>query len=102
MWATILIASLSTFMLKILGYFLPESLLSHQVAKKVIAVLPIGLLSGLIALQLFTAKDAFILDGRIVGALSALGLLMMRAPFILVITISALITAVGRARGYWA
>lgn len=101
MWATVLIASLSTFALKVLGYFLPDSLVTNQTSKKIIAVLPIGLLSGLIAIQLFTTKTSFAFDGRIVGAISAVVLLLFRAPFIIVISLSALITAVGRYFDIW-
>lgn len=101
MWATVLIASLSTFALKVLGYFLPDSLVTNETSKKIIAVLPIGLLSGLIAIQLFTTKTSFAFDGRIVGAISAVVLLLFRAPFIIVISLSALITAVGRYFDIW-
>lgn len=101
MWATVLIASLSTFALKVLGYFLPETLVTNQTSKQIIAVLPIGLLSGLIAIQLFTTKTSFAFDGRIVGAISAVALLLYRAPFIIVISLSALITAVGRYFDFW-
>jgi branched-subunit amino acid transport protein AzlD len=101
MWATVLIASLSTFALKVFGYFLPDSLVTNQTSKKIIAVLPIGLLSGLIAIQLFTTKTSFTYDGRIVGAISAVALLLFRAPFIIVISLSALITAVGRYFDVW-
>lgn len=101
MWATVLFASLATYSLKIFGYFLPESLVTHKTAKRIIAVLPIGLLAGLIAIQLFTTKAAYVLDGRIVGALTAVVLLTFRTPFILVISASALITAVGRFTGLW-
>ena len=101
MWATVLIASLSTFALKVLGYFLPDSLVTNQTSKKIIAVLPIGLLSGLIAIQLFTTKTSFAFYGRIVGAITAVVLLLFRAPFIIVISLSALITAVGRYFDIW-
>lgn len=101
MWTTVLIASLATYSLKIFGYVLPESLVGHITAKRVIAVLPIGLLAGLIAIQLFTTKTAYTFDGRIVGALTAIFLLVFRAPFIVVISVSALITAVGRSLGLW-
>lgn len=101
MWTTVLLASLATYSLKIFGYFLPESLLAQKTAKKVIAVLPIGLLAGLIAIQLFTTKTAYTFDGRIAGALSAIALLLLRAPFIIVISVSAVITAVGRLMWLW-
>lgn len=101
MWATVLVASLATYLLKVLGYFLPESLVSNNTSKKIIAVLPIGLLSGLIAIQLFTTKTMYAFDGRLAGALSAIALLFFRSPFIVVISISALITALGRHFGLW-
>ena len=101
MWQTVVIASIATFSLKILGYFLPETLLNQEIARRVIAVLPIGLLSGLIAIQLVTTKTAYVLDGRIAGALAAVTLLLLRAPFIIVITFSALITALGRYYHVW-
>lgn len=101
MWTTVLLASLATYSLKIFGYFLPESLVTQKTAKKVIAVLPIGLLSGLIAIQLFTTQSDYVIDGRLVGALSAIALLVFRAPFIVVISVSALVTAVGRLLELW-
>lgn len=101
MWTTVLIASLSTYLLKILGYFLPDALLTNHVSKKIIAVLPIGLLSGLIAIQLFTTKNTYAFDGRITGAITAVVLLLFRTPFIVVISVSALVTAVGRYFEIW-
>lgn len=102
MWPTILLASLSTLSLKLMGYFLPNSLLGNTTAKRIIALLPIGLLSGLIAIQMVTSTSGYVLDGRIVGAVVALALLMIRSPFIVVISAAALVTAMGRAMGYWA
>ena len=101
MWATVVIASLATYCLKIFGYFLPESLVTQKTAKNVIAVLPIGLLAGLIAIQLFTTQSVYAIDGRIAGTFLAVVLLVFRAPFILVISVSALVTALGRSFGLW-
>ncbi len=97
----VIIASLIAFALKFAGFLVPRAILEHDLFKKIIPVLPIGMLSGLIAVQVLAAKQEIVFDGRIAGILAGMIALVFRAPFIVVVIVAAAVTAIGRAKGFW-
>ncbi len=101
MWLTVLAASAIAYLLKLLGYVLPRSLLDHPRATHVTALLPVALLSALVAVQAFTASTgAFVLDARAAAIVAAVVALLLRAPFLVVVIVAALVAAGLRALGY--
>ena len=51
LWTTVLVASGLSFALKYLGYVVPHQTLDHPVVSRVTAMLPVALLSALVAVQ---------------------------------------------------
>jgi len=97
----VLLASLIAFALKFAGFLVPKIILEHDLFKKIIPILPIGMLSGLIAVQVLADKQNIVFDGRLVGVAVGVIALLFRAPFIVVVVLAALVTAIGRAKGFW-
>lgn len=97
----VVIASLIAFALKFAGFLVPNAILENDLFKKIIPVLPIGMLSGLIAVQVLAVKQTIVFDGRIAGILVGILALVLRAPFIVVVILAAVVTAIGRANGIW-
>lgn len=97
----VLIGSLIAFGLKFAGFLVPRSILENDLFKKIIPILPIGMLSGLIAVQVLATKQEIVLDGRLIGFGVGIIALLFRAPFIVVVLLAATVTALGRAKGFW-
>ena len=99
-WMPVLVASLGAFVLKIAGYFVPQKLMDNQRFRNVSGLLPIGLLGGLIMVQTFANGMSLTLDGRVLGLVVAIPLLLKKAPFIVVVLSAALVTAAARHFGF--
>jgi len=93
MWSAILIAAGGCYALKLAGLSIPHRVLDGARARRVAALLPIALLAALIATQTFAGG----LDARAAGLAAALLALLARAPFLAVVTVAALTTALLRA-----
>lgn len=91
-WAAVLLGSLGTFVAKALGYLLPTSTLEHPRVRSVAALLPVALLSALVAVQTLVTGTAVGIDARVAAMAVAVVALLLRAPF-LVVVISAAATA---------
>jgi hypothetical protein len=101
LWATVLIASGLAFMLKLLGYVVPHHVLDGPVFSRVAAMLPVALLSALVAVQTFTGPGGGLaLDARAAGVAVAVTALLLRAPFLLVVTLAAVTAAALRGLGW--
>lgn len=92
MIATVVIASLLVYSWKIAGYFVPDSLLTPRVRRYAERV-TITLLAALVAIQTLTTESQWAIDARIPAVLVAVVLLMLRAPFIVVVLSAALVAA---------
>lgn len=99
MWPLVLIASFGAFLLKFLGYLVPEKWLAHPRIALVVTLLPIGLLAGLIIQQTFADSGAIAVDGRALGAVIAIYASSRKWPFIAVIFVAAIATAIARYFG---
>jgi len=101
LWTTVLLASGLAFALKLLGYLVPHQLLDRPVVSRVTAMLPVALLSALVAVQTFTGRGGGLtLDARAAGVAVAVTALMLRAPFLLVVILAAATAAILRALGW--
>ena len=99
MWPAVLLASGAAFLTKWAGHLLPESLLDRPPVRRAAAVLPIALLAALLAIQTFWSADGYTLDARAAGVAVALVLLVLRAPFLVVVLGAAATAALLRAVG---
>lgn len=93
-WWGVLGTSAIAFALKYLGHSIPERYLSHPTVQRVNSLIPVALLSALVAVQTFTEKSRLLVDHRAAGVAVAVVALLLRAPFPLVVISSALTSAV--------
>lgn len=101
LWTTVLLASGLAFALKFLGYLVPHQLLDGPVVSRVSAMLPVALLSALVAVQTFTSSGGVLtLDARAAGVAVAITALLLRAPFLVVVILAAATAAGLRALGW--
>ena len=101
LWTTVLLASGLAFALKLAGYVVPHQSLDHPVVSRVTAMVPVALLSALIAVQTFTGSGGGLtLDARAAGVAVAIVALMLRAPFLVVVILAAATAATLRALGW--
>lgn len=100
MWPLVIVASLGAYLLKLGGFLIPAKWLAHPRVSEVVGLLPIGLLAGLIVQQTFATDGAITIDGRLLGAAIAIFASMRKWPFILVIFVAAIATALARQTGF--
>jgi branched chain amino acid efflux pump len=92
MWAAILLAGAGCYLLKVAGLSVPQRVLQHPLAERVADLIPVALLAALVAVQVFARGHALVLDARAAGLAVAVALLVVRAPF-LVVVVGAAATA---------
>ena len=93
LWITTLATSGICFLLKFLGYSLPESVLNKPLVQRINALIPIALLSALVAVQTLGSGTSVELDHRLIGVVAAAVALRFGANFPLMMGIAALTSA---------
>jgi branched-subunit amino acid transport protein len=93
MWIGIIATSVIAFLLKYLGHSVPERWLSHPRILKINSMVPIALLSALVAVQTFTTDKSLVVDQRLAGLAVAVIALILRAPFAVVVISAAATSA---------
>jgi hypothetical protein len=99
MWLTVLVASAGCYLLKLLGLSAPPHWLERALVRRMAALLPVALLAALVAVQTFATGQALVLDARVAGVAAAVVALLLRAPFLLVVLVAAIVTALVRGAG---
>jgi len=92
-WVATIGTSLIAFLLKYSGHSVPERWLSHPRIQKINALIPIALLSALVAVQSFAEKSQLMIDQRLVGLTVAIIALLLKAPFPIVVLSAAVSSA---------
>ena len=92
-WAALLVATAGCYAVKLAGLSEPPGLLAHPVAERVADLLPTVLLSALVAVQVLGSGSALVVDARVVGLAVGVVALLLRAPFLVVVTAAALAAA---------
>jgi len=93
-WIATIGTSVIAFALKYSGHSVPERWLSHPKVQRINLLIPIALLSALVAVQTFSEKSQLMIDQRIVGLYVAIVELIYKAPFPVVVISSAVSSAV--------
>lgn len=93
LWIATIGTSAIAFLLKYSGHSVPEKWLSHPKIKQINALIPIALLSALVAVQSFSEKSKLMIDQRFVGLGVAFIALMLKAPFPIVVLSAAISSA---------
>jgi hypothetical protein len=92
-WVATIGTSVIAFLLKYSGHSVPERWLSHPKIQRVNTLIPIALLSALVAVQSFSEKSQLMIDQRLVGLSAAIIALILKAPFPIVVLSAALSSA---------
>ena len=93
LWWGVIGTSAIAFLLKFLGHSVPEKYLTNPRALRINTLIPIALLSALVAVQTFSDKRRLVLDQRAVGMSVAIIALVLKAPFPIVVLGSAAASA---------
>ena len=92
-WLAVIGTSALAFILKFLGHSVPKRWLSKPRILKINSLIPIALLSALVAVQTFTKDSMLIADQRLAGIGVAVLALILRAPFPVVVLSAAATSA---------
>lgn len=96
-WLAILATAVGCYLLKLAGLSVPAAVLARPLVQRVADLLPVALLTALVAVQVFATGTQLSLDARVAGLAAAFGALLLRAPFIVVVFVAALTAALVRA-----
>ena len=96
MWAGVLVASAACYGLKLAGLSLPQRWLEDPRIQRTVPLLPVALLAALVATQTFATGRHLVLDVRAASLIVAVGAVLLRAPFLVVVMAAAATAAVGR------
>jgi hypothetical protein len=100
LWNAVLLASCVCVALKGIGYLIPPRALEAPRPARIADLLTVALLAALVAVQTLGAGQAVVVDARIPAVLVAAGLLLIRAPFLVVVAAAAVTAALLRLWGW--
>ena len=89
MWIAIVATGVGCYLLKLAGLSVPTKVLERPVVERIADLMPVALLSALIAVQVFASGQRLVVDARVVGLGVAFVALLFRAPFIVVVFLAA-------------
>jgi branched-subunit amino acid transport protein len=97
MWLAIMFAAVGCYLLKLAGVSLPESILNHAKVQRVAQLLPIAMLSALVAVELFDGGGRYSVDWRtLAGVAAGVIALLLRRGFLVVFLIAISVTGLLR------
>lgn len=96
-WVAVVAASAVCFATKYVGHRVPEHWLAHPRVARLAALVTVSLLAALVATQTFASGGDVVVDARLVAVAVAAVALALRAPFVLVVLLAAVVAAGLRA-----
>jgi branched-subunit amino acid transport protein len=97
LWLAIIFAAVGCYLLKLAGVSLPESILNHPKVQRVAQLLPIAMLSALVAVELFDDGGRYFVDWRtLAGVAAGVVALLLRRGFLAVFLTAISVTALLR------
>lgn len=93
LWIALIGTSLTIFTLRYLGHSVPEKYLTNARMLRINTLIPVVLLSALVAVQTFGDKSKIVIDQRAAGVVVAMIALMAKAPYFIVVISAALTSA---------
>ncbi|MCU0277268.1 MAG: AzlD domain-containing protein [Candidatus Nanopelagicales bacterium] len=96
MWAAVLLGSAACYLLKALGFVVPERYLDKPVVAALVAMFPVALLSALLAVVTVGDGMSVVVDARLAAVAAAAVALTLRAPFLVVVVVGAATAALIR------
>ncbi|MFL6052267.1 MAG: AzlD domain-containing protein [Actinoallomurus sp.] len=99
-WIAVVVTGLGCYALKLAGLVAPQRVLDDERVRRFTALVPVALLTALVAVQTLAHGRALELDSaRLAGLATAVVALLLRAPFLVVLVAAAAVTAGLRALG---
>jgi branched-subunit amino acid transport protein len=95
-WLAVLAGAAGCYVVKLAGLSVPDRVLDDPHVRRIAALLPIALLAALAATQTVSDGRVLALDARAAGVAVAVAALLLRAPFLLVVTAAAATAALVR------
>jgi branched-subunit amino acid transport protein len=95
-WIAVVAAGIGCYLLKLAGLSIPARVVEHPVMSRVADYIPVALLSALVAVQVLASGPTLVVDARLAGLAVAFVLLLLRAPFLVVVFGAALVAALLR------
>jgi branched-subunit amino acid transport protein len=92
-WIAVIGASALAYGVKIFGASVPESWLSHPRMMRINLLIPVALLTALVAVNSFATKTRLVLDHRSAGIAAGIALLIAKVPFPVVVVGAAITSA---------
>ena len=99
LWTAVLAASLLFMALKALGYLIPARWFDAPAPSRIVDLLTVALLGALVAVQTLGVGQQIVVDARVPALIVAAGLLVVRAPFLVVVVAAAGVAALLRLWG---
>jgi branched-subunit amino acid transport protein len=98
-WAAVLVAAAGCYAFKLAGLSIPERVLAAPTVQRIAAWLPVALLAALVGVQTFSTGREVLVDARLAGVAAAVVALLLRAPFLVVVGVAAVVAGGLRALG---
>ncbi len=96
MWAAIIVAAVGCYALKLAGLSVPDKVLDRPLVRRAADLIPVALLSALVAVETFSTGQALTIDARLAGVAAGVVALLCKAPFLVVVAVAATTTALLR------
>jgi len=96
LWVAVLAASVGCYAIKLAGLSVPDRVLEDPRVRRVAALLPVALLSALVAVQTVAHGTTLVVDARLAGVGVAILAVLLRAPFLVVVLAAMATTALLR------
>jgi branched-subunit amino acid transport protein len=97
LWLLVALLSVAALGLKVLGFVIVGGRETPPMLQRCLALIPASLLAALIAKDTLTTAQALAFDARLVGLAVAAVAVWRRLPFVVVIVLATVSTAVVRA-----
>jgi hypothetical protein len=96
-WVAVLVASVVCFATKLVGHRVPERWLAEPRVARIAGLVTIALLAALVGVSTVAAGGTLVVDARLLAVGVAAVALALRAPFVVVVLLAAVVAAVTRA-----
>jgi branched-subunit amino acid transport protein len=93
-WIALVATGIGCYALKLAGLVTPQRVLADRRVRRFSELVPVALLTALVAVETLGQGRALELDGpRLAGMAAAVVALLLRAPFLVVLVVAAAVTA---------
>jgi branched-subunit amino acid transport protein len=96
MWTAVFVGSLGCYLVKLAGLSVPPRLLASPRVQRIAVLLPVALLAALIVTQTAATGGTLTVDARLAGLAAAIVAIALRAPFLVVVGVAAVTSALLR------